>query len=323
MSTVGASANSSEWRVSGRGNRRNPRRDRSNNNSPVHSRKASMDFHRESKPAEQIDTSSVKSSDPNAGKILAKDSWVRDPIHFLLASMALIAADEVRKANKGKDVRFYPGEYEIDFYAKSVEESRNPYKLWEVGDVWQYGKKAKRNGGDLVKVGNGKTLESLLAERIIEDFKFNYIEDHPGEKFSLFAAVKEYGNPLIHEIVFAKPSRYEFNTAVAKAKSFKERDVTPTDTNSLTYLIFKYCGDKLDEIYYEPEYILNWVEFKNIHNPILYIHYSVDGVDKRYARRFVTPNYAEDAAYSLPKYWPPKEYRVVYSGDEASGHECN
>lgn len=292
---------------------------------------------------EPFETKFVVSTDPDAGRILtdSDECWVKDPIHFLLSSMVIIAISEIYEQHPGKALRIDPM-YWIDFYAKSIEESQRPYKLYHIGDVWQYSKRSKTANIVMTHVqkewttpeGETKTksikieLISVLCERIIEEYKKLWGEKHPGIKFNIVKANKEFGNKGTYAIIFTESkSLFAAATELARNKNWKmhEKDSTrDVEVKEIAKLLRKYCPEELKDISYEYNYIPNWVEFKNIHNPILFLKYTADdGPEQTYARRFVTPNYAKDVAYSVPKYWPPREYKIVYSGDEASGVKVN
>lgn len=292
---------------------------------------------------EPFDSKVVVSTDPDAGRILtgSDECWVTDPIHFLLSSMVVIATSEIYEQHPGKALTIDPI-YWIDFYAKSIEESQRPYKLCHLGDMWQYSKRSKTANIVMTHVqkkwttpeGETKTkrveieLSNVLHERIIDEFKKLWEEKHPGIKFNVFKANKEFGNKGTSAIIFTvSKSLFAAATELAGNKHGKIRETDPVkavEVKEIAKLIRKHCPDELKDISYEYEYIPNWIEFKNIHNPILFMKYTVeDGPEQTYARRFVTPNYAKNVAYSVPKYWPPREYKMVYSGDEASGVKVN
>ena len=290
-----------------------------------------------------FDSKVVVSTDPDAGRILtgSDECWVTDPIHFLLSSMIIIAKSEIYEQHPGKALSIDPM-YWIDFYAKSIEESERPYKLCNLGDMWQYSKRSKIANIVMTHVqkewttpeGETKTkmaeieLNRVLYNRIVEDYKKLWEENHPGIEFNFLKANKEFGNKGTSAILFSTDkSLFAAATELARNKNGKMREKDPErimEVNEISKLLKKYCSEELKDISYEYEYIPNWVEFKNIHNPILFLKYTVeDGPEQTYARRFVTPNYAKDEAYSVPKYWPPREYKIVYSGDEASGVKVN
>ena len=292
---------------------------------------------------EPYDSASVVSTDSRAGCILtgSDECWVKDPIHFLMSSMVLIAMKEVRDQYPVEKLTFEPT-FEIDFYAKSIEDSRRPYKLCHLGDMWQYSKRSK--SADVImtytqrewttpegEVKTGKVeveLYHLLHERIVNEYRKLWEEKHPDKKFHLAQANKEFGNAGSSAVLFSiQRSLLVSATEYARSKDGKMRDADSSrgkELREVAALLKKHCADELKDVFYEHEYIPNWVEFKNIHNPILFVRYSVDdGPEQTYARRFVTPNYSKNAAYSVPKYWPPREYKIIYSGDEASGVKVN
>ena len=292
---------------------------------------------------EPFDSKAVVSPDPDAGRILTgtEECWVKDPIHFLLSSMVVIAMHEIYEHHPGKAIAIDPI-FGIDFYAKSIEDSHRPYKLCHFGDMWQYSKRSK--SADIIMThvqkewttpeGETKTkrdeieLRHLLHERIVEEYKKLWEKKHPGIEFNVFKADKEFGNEGTSTILFSvKRSLFAAATELARSRDWKIHETDPVrarEIKEIAELLRKYCPKELKDIFYEYDDIPNWVEFKNIHNPILFLKYTVeDGPEQTYARRFVTPNYAKDASYSVPKYWPPREYKIIYSGDEASGVKVN
>ena len=302
--------------------------------SRVHSRQASQ---------EEFDSTVVVSTHPDAGRILTgtKECWVRDPIHFLMSSMIVIAMKEVHDQHPDQAIGFNPM-FGIDFYAKSIKDSKNPYKLCHVGEMWQYYKRSRsadiimthaqkewRTAEGEVKTDMVKTeLRLVLHDRIMKKYMQLWEKAHPDQSFNVFKADKEFGNKGSASILFTV-DRTLFNNAAEYARS-KDEKICESDPDraqeikEIACLLKKHCAKELKDIFYEYEYIPNWLEFKNIHNPIIFIRYSVeDGPEQVYARRFVTPNYSQDASYSVPKYWPPREYKIIYDGDDASDVKVN